>query len=70
MSTPNDNNGTPSKRTRNEESVSQPRAPITPSRRSQQTPSQQTRTPSRNRKLTTIDPNLCIETFLKFVSYA
>lgn len=54
MSTPNDNNGTPSKRARNEESSSQPRDPITPSRRtrsgSQQTPSQQTRTPSRNCK--------------------
>lgn len=58
MSTPNEN-GTPSKRARNESSGSQQqtpgREPITPSRRtrsgSQQTPSQQhMRTPNRNRK--------------------
>lgn len=56
MSTPNESANTPSKRSRNDETDSQPqnRDPITPSRRtrtgSQQTPSQQ-RTPSRNREL-------------------
>lgn len=68
MSTPNEN-GTPSKRARNEGSGSQTpsRDPITPSRRtragSQQTPSQQ-RTPNRNRKFIK-----CLFSFLIWIEF-
>lgn len=50
MSTPNEN-GTPSKRARNDEAQTPNRNPITPSRRSRSGSQQQTplRTPNRNR---------------------